>query len=107
VRVAVFEETDTYLTLEVTGYYSGTPRGKMQFRVVPDTRWAYTGDVHATRRGYVTAYTRISLSSEAEDTETSDILSLQLWYYYKENSKNKANRLDMLTVPYKKEWTKK
>ena len=78
----------------------------MQFRVVPNTRWAYSGDVEATKRGMATAYTRISLNSQANDTETSDILSLQLWHYYTKNGKNKANRLSMLSVPYKKDWKK-
>lgn len=106
VRIAIIEETSTYLMLEVTGYYSGIPHGKLQFRVVPNTSWAYSGDVHATKRGYVTAITRISLSSDAKDTEKSDILSLQLWHYYTKNSEKKANRLSMLTVPFKKEWSK-
>jgi len=106
VRVAIYEESKSYLTLEVTGYYSGTPKGKLQFRVVPNTRWSYSGDVSTTKRGFVTAYTRISLNSAAKDTEKSDILSLQLWHYYTEKNKNKANRLKMLTIPFKKDWEK-
>lgn len=106
VRIAVVEETSTYLTLEVTGYFSGIPQGKLEFRVVPNTRWAYSGDVHATKRGFVTAFTRISLNSNAKDTEKSDILSLQLWHYYTKHTKKKSNRLSMLSIPFKKEWSK-
>jgi len=107
VRVAIYEESESHLMLEVTGYFSGTPKGKLQFRVVPNTKWSYSGDVSTTKRGFVTAYTRIALNSSANDIEKSDILSLQLWHYYTEKGKSKANRLKMLTVPYKKEWIKK
>jgi len=106
VRVAIYEESESHLMLEVTGYFSGTPKGKLQFRVVPNTKWSYSGDVSTTKRGFVTAYTRIALNSSANDIEKSDILSLQLWHYFTEKGKSKANRLKMLTVPYKKEWVK-
>lgn len=106
VRIAIYEESKSHLMLEVTGYFSGTPKGKLQFRVVPNTKWAYSGDVSTTKRGFVTAYTRISLNSSAKDTEKSDILSLQLWHYYTERGKSKANRLKMLTIPFKKDWQK-
>ncbi len=104
VRVSIAEETDEYLLLEVVGFFSGDPIGKMQFRAVPNMPWAYTGDVHATKRGFVKAYTRISLKSSAENIEKSDIFSLQLWHY---SPQNKASRLNVLTVPYKKTWHKK
>ncbi len=104
VKVSIAEETDEYLLLEVVGYFSGSPKGKMQFRAVPNMGWAYTGDVHATERGFIKAYTRVSLKSSAEDIEESDIFSLQLWHY---SPQNKATRLNMLTVPFKKTWHKK
>ena len=104
VKVSIVEETDEYLILEVVGYFSGLPKGKMQFRAVPNTKWRYSGDVHATEQGFIKAYTRISLNPSANDTEESDIFSLQLWHY---SSLNKATRLNMLTVPFKKTWHKK
>ena len=104
VNVSIVDETNEYLLLEVVGFFSGTPSGKMQFRAVPNTQWAYSGDVHTSKRGFVKAYTRVSLGSAAEDTEHSDIFSLQLWHYSPEN---KATRMKMLTVPFKKTWRKK
>lgn len=104
VNIAIVDETDEYLLLEVVGYFSGSPRGKMQFRAVPNIKWSYSGEVHATDRGYVKAHTRISLNSSAKETEASDIFSLQLWHYSPEN---KATRVSMITVPFKKVWHKK
>ena len=106
VKIAIYEESESHLTLEVTGYFSGRPKGKLQFRVVPNIPWSYSGDVSTTKRGFVTAYTRIALKSSAKDIEKSDILSLQLWHYYTQKNKNKANRLKILTVPFKKQWVK-
>ena len=103
VKVAIFEETDDYLMLEVTGYFSGYPAGTMQFRVTPNISWGYSGDVETKEPGIITAYTRISLSSDAKEVETSDILLLQLWHY---SPNNKASRLNVLTVPFKKVWHK-
>lgn len=60
-----------------------------------------SGDASTTKRGFATVYTRISLNSSANDTEKSDILSLQLWHYNTEKCKNKANRIRILPVPYK------
>lgn len=104
VKISIVEETDEYMLLEVVGYFSGSPKGKMQFRAVPNMKWSYSGDVHATERGFIKAYTRISLNSSANDIEESDIFSLQLWHY---SPQNKASRLNMLTVPFKKTWHKK
>ena len=104
VKVSIAEETDEHLLIEVVGYFSGTPKGKMQFRAVPNIKWRYSGDIHATERGFIKAYTRISLNSSAKDTEESDIFSLQLWHY---SLQNKATRLNMLTIPFKKTWRKK
>lgn len=103
VKVAIFEESDNYLMLEVTGYFSGYPAGTMQFRVTPNVSWSYAGDVETKEPGMITAYTRISLSSDAKDMETSDILLLQLWHY---SPANKASRINVLTVPFKKTWYK-
>ncbi|VAW54664.1 hypothetical protein MNBD_GAMMA05-1278 [hydrothermal vent metagenome] len=103
VKVSVFEETDNYLILEVTGYFSGYPAGTMQFRVTPNIPWGYSGNVETKKPGMITAYTRISLNSSAKDKEKSDILLLQLWHY---SPKNKASRLNILTVPFKKTWYK-
>jgi hypothetical protein len=35
-KVSVFEEDFHYLIVEVTGYFSGRPRGTMEFRVAPN-----------------------------------------------------------------------
>jgi hypothetical protein len=102
-NVSIFEESYHYIILEVSGYFSGYPAGTMEFRVTPNVPWAYSGDVHATKNGKVTAYTRISLNSSAKEIEKSDILSLQLWHY---SPRNKASFLGTLTVPFEKTWLK-
>ena len=102
-NVSIFEESYHYIILEVSGYFSGYPAGTMEFRVTPNVPWSYSGDVHATKYGEVTAHTRISLNSSANEIEKSDILSLQLWHY---SPRNKASFLGSLAVPFKKTWLK-
>lgn len=102
-KVSVFEEDFHYLIIEVTGYFNGRPRGTMEFRVAPNIPWASSGQVHATERGEVTAFTRLSLNSHAEDIVKSDIISLQLWHY---SPANKASFLGTLAIPFKKTWYK-
>ena len=102
-KVSVFEEDFHYLIVEVTGYFSGRPRGTMEFRVTPNIPWASSGEVHATEKGEITAFSRLSLNSSADDIVKSDIISLQLWHY---SPANKASFLGTLAIPFKKIWYK-
>ena len=60
-KVSIYEETESYIIFYVEGYYNGPSKGKLDFRVIPNTkvgsRSFETSDIHQYKTGLETKYT--------------------------------------------------
>jgi len=99
-NVSIYEETDSYMIFYVEGYYNGPLNGRAEFRVLPNI--GTVGNSFSTSdKGVSRGYGREGLASKEKTTATSDIITLQLWYY---SPQNKASVMETKIIPYKKKW---
>jgi len=101
-RVAIHEETDTHIIFYVEGFYNGSPRAKVQFRVIPNLSWN-ANFFESSKYGISKGYSRVALGLKANDTEESDILRLEIW---QEIPGKPIKILEKKIIPYKKTWSK-
>ena len=102
VRVSIHEEEDSYMIFYVEGYYNGPPNGRAEFRVLPNIDWG-AHSYSTSEKGFTSGYSRVGMGPQADSTGTSDIITLQLWYY---SPSDKPTVLETIVIPYKKEWKK-
>lgn len=101
-KVSIYEETESYIIFYVEGYYNGPSKGKLDFRVIPNTKVG-SRSFETSDKGVSSGYARAGFQSTEKGAELSDIITLQLWYY---SPYNKASVLETKVIPYKKKWVK-
>ncbi|MDH5613228.1 MAG: DUF4124 domain-containing protein [Gammaproteobacteria bacterium] len=99
-RVSIYEETESYMIFFVEAYYDGPSNGRAEFRVMPNIHWG-AHSYSTSEKGVSSGYARVGMGSKEQETATSDIITLQLWYY---SHNNKASVIETKVVPYKKTW---
>lgn len=102
VRVSIYEEADSYMIFYVEAYYNGPSRGRAEFRVLPNIDWG-ARSYSTSEKGFSSGYSRIGMGPKAKKSGTSDIITLQLWYY---SPSDNPTVLETIVVPYKKQWKK-